>query len=827
MPPRASLVLISVLGCFTVGQAATAPNDATTAHGTQAVAAVVPPFDAAGRPWTSRDSVAVRYFDPKTVEVSPDGMKFFVVSFHGDLSCDCVVYELTVFAVNNVRRALAQGASTKGLPPQPLQNLIRRTLPHAAREDSVAIWLPHWEHDSESISFQGPNEQGIPQLYQFNVGTGSVSALTSELFRAFSLWRGGDTIVSDVYVPTPTVAPIYPVHSITRTELEAAMWPGSHNERLTTFVSYRGQAAWELKSTNTLLGVGPYFSSNGRLGVALRLPKETPASWAAYDQLSGLSNYGGGEKKADFPQYVLIDAEHGSSKPVFDAPSGTATRVGREGQRYAYPQALWAEDNRHVILVNTALPLTQGREPERTRMAYIVAYDADSNEWSVIEPLESRDGPGGNLRRVTSVGWLSQGKQLLIRHMIDNEPAPGAVYTRRENRWISHSVAPTVDLPGPPKPPALSGGLSVTLREGVNEPPVWVASDGHHEIPLTSPDPALKGVRWAKSEPFQWREPSGKMITGGLLLPRQTQAGSPPLVIQAYAYEPKLFQPDGMFRHAYAAQSLVARGMAVLNVDIPSITTQSEEGTPRELAEYLERIDSAIDALASRGLIDSSRVGVIGFSRGGFNAYYAITHPGKYRLAAAVMDDSYTGTFDNYLYEKALFGGDGGSEKLYGGSFWQNKAVWLDRETIFNVDRVETPALFTIHDETAASLTVPEIGAFSLNHRPLEYLVFPGAMHALHAPSQRLASLEASTEWMSFWLQGETPGDPERASHWAELREQQRAVLDGAAKKGEEVAPLPDLHPPPAWAIAEWKATYAAAADEPASTASGPASVSP
>lgn len=741
------------------------------------------------RDWTPRDSVALRYFADETGSmdeagsmpaISPDGLHFFFVSFHGDLSCDCNEYELSVFASEDVRQSLARVDSDQQPPPLPLRTLVRRSLP----QKNVAILNPRWERDGESITFLGPvDDSGARQLYLFNIRSGAVTTLTNITDALRTIYREGDTIISEVEVPDAAPALVYPVHSVTRTELQDAFFQATTPRKVSkTLVSYRGRPPWEIKTTTVDFRFSPSFSSDGARVIAIRTPKVLPPSWAGYEQVSGLSKNESAEP-ANFPRFMVIDAEHGQEAPVFDAPAGVATAVGVAAARRCCLEALWAQDQKHVVLVNTALPLASGPNPERARMAYVVGYNVDSGKWAAIEPVESRDR-AGSLCLVTQVGWLKPGTELLITHETDGKPTAGRLYMLRGDRWVGHMVAAGVRIPkrDAPRDHTLPGGVSVRLRQSANEPPVMMASDGHRELPLTPPDPALKGVWMARSEPFQWREPSGEMMTGGLRLPRGCAlSGSAdgagehgcknlPLVIQVYYYEPDLFKPDGPFLHAFAAQTLAARGMAVLTMSGPNGDRPHVSRTPpEELDEYVQRINSAVDALSDRGLIDRARTGLIGFSRTGFEAYYAITHPGERPPAAAVIDDAFPGTYAYYLFMEGLFEDQAGYEGMYGGPFWQNKANWLEHENSFNVDRVRTPALFTVHGD-ALPYAVETIGAFALNHRPLEYLNFPNGGHVLTRVRQRLASLEASVDWMSFWLQGKAPADVERASRWAEMK---------------------------------------------------------
>src|SRR5690242_12611188 len=75
------------------------------------------------QPWTVRDSVALRYFttnfqepenlgyprpDRPPARFSPDGSRFFLMSWAGDPDRDQNVYTLWIYSSESVRRALAQ-----------------------------------------------------------------------------------------------------------------------------------------------------------------------------------------------------------------------------------------------------------------------------------------------------------------------------------------------------------------------------------------------------------------------------------------------------------------------------------------------------------------------------------------------------------------------------------------------------------------------------------------------------------------------------------------------------------------------------------------------
>jgi len=321
--------------------------------------------------------------------------------------------------------------------------------------------------------------------------------------------------------------------------------------------------------------------------------------------------------------------------------------------------------------------------------------------------------------------------------------------------------------------------FQVRVQQSRIQAPSIQAYKGTHSISLMELDPAIQGVTLAPSQTVAWKE-GHRTVRGLLTLPSKATPHTPvPLVIQANQCVPELFRPDGAFPTAHATQALAAQGIAVLEIDIPIVDRRPEvERSPRELEGMVTRIDAAVEALAARELIQRERVALLGFSRGGYMTLYTLTHPGRVPLRAAIAADSFMGSFGYYLQSQLYPDNVATSmaaeyESSYGGVFWKNKESWLKHEPLFNVDRVRTPLLLGIHtNEYNKSVLIAYadvVGAFALNHKPLEVLFFPKGEHQLQRPRERLYSLTATVEWMNFWLQGRPPADPERRARWQEM----------------------------------------------------------
>jgi len=123
------------------------------------------------------------------------------------------------------------------------------------------------------------------------------------------------------------------------------------------------------------------------------------------------------------------------------------------------------------------------------------------------------------------------------------------------------------------------------------------------------------------------------------------------------------------------------------------------------------------------------------------------------RLAAAINADSFTGSYSGYLGSAASTAMGGIRENLRQ-FVLDDRQRWIQEETTFNIDKITTPLMVTQHSyDMYGYPIVSRIGAFLLNRRPLEYLYFPNASHRLQRPREREAMLNATLDWLSFWLQ--------------------------------------------------------------------------
>jgi hypothetical protein len=180
-------------------------------------------------------------------------------------------------------------------------------------------------------------------------------------------------------------------------------------------------------------------------------------------------------------------------------------------------------------------------------------------------------------------------------------------------------------------------------------------------------------------------------------------------------------------------------------------------------------LESAIERLASDGLIDSESVGIIGFSRTCYHVESAHIKNPK-RFAAATIADGVDQSYMQYL----LFGvGQSHDEapQIYGSApFGDGLKRWTERAPGFRLDRIQTP--LRIEAITSASVLGEwEIYAsLSKQARPVDLVYFPYGQHILQKPLEGLASQQGNVDWFRFWLQGYEDPDPAKKEQYERSR---------------------------------------------------------
>ena len=217
--------------------------------------------------------------------------------------------------------------------------------------------------------------------------------------------------------------------------------------------------------------------------------------------------------------------------------------------------------------------------------------------------------------------------------------------------------------------------------------------------------------------------------------------------------------PNGVFYDAFSPlhQVLATAGYIVLAVNPRGSSTYGADFTMAVLGDwggedYLD-IMAAVDEMTSRSYVDTSRLGVHGYSYGGFMTSWTIGHTDRFRAAvvgAPVTDlSSMYGTSDIGI----SFG-----ERQWGGSREDILDEYLKRSPLSYAGNVSAPVLL-LHGETDVRCPISQSEQYFVTLKRLgkevEFVRFPNCSHLFMRtghPRMREEYLTRVLEWFNRHL---------------------------------------------------------------------------
>ncbi|MGC4075830.1 MAG: hypothetical protein QM702_02105, partial [Rubrivivax sp.] len=486
----------------------------------------------------------------------------------------------------------------------------------------------------------------------------------------------------------------------------------------------------------------PSVSPDGRWALLPRYQPDRQPTWAQrYPQVAdAAARYGPGALQDPLQYYsrpysyvarrlVAVRLDDGQEQAVFDAPDDTLP-----GGSQLRPDRLWRADGASVLIAGTYLP------PDGDALAstspHIVEYWPDTGRWRVVAELKTR----------LMGAWPVAGRGDAI------DALDGG--TRR--RFVRDADEGWREVE------AADGGDAWALRidEALNQPPDIVAAgpDGR-SVRLTDLNPQYTPLAWGTMRPYAWRDAKGRTWDGGLMLPAAyDRTARHALVIQTYGFSPTRFYLDGSnlfngFTSGFAGRAFLREGVLVLAMPWGA-TTDSPADEHEAIGAFADGVDAAIEALVAEGLIDRSRVGIIGWSATGERVLNLLTFSDAPIRAASILDGDANTLYSMTVTYAVKDGIQRRKEQTnQGGPFGAALQRWIRNDPSLHTDCVRA----ALRIESYGPLVQNNWDVYALlrrQYKPAEMVVIPGGAHALSRPAERLLSLQGHVDWFTFWLQG-------------------------------------------------------------------------
>ncbi len=261
-----------------------------------------------------------------------------------------------------------------------------------------------------------------------------------------------------------------------------------------------------------------------------------------------------------------------------------------------------------------------------------------------------------------------------------------------------------------------------------------------------------------RAEVIRWKAPDGLEIEGILIYPLDYEPGRRyPLILEIHG------GPAGVFSRGFIASperyanaaALAERGFAVLR---PNPRGSSGYGKEFRLANHADwgggdyaDLMAGVDHLIEQRIADPDRLGVLGWSYGGYMTSWIIGHTDRFKAAcvgAGVTNlIAMNGTSDIPSFLPDYFDYE----------FWDNLQPYLDHSPIFHVKGVSTPTLIQ-HGEVDKRVPVGQghelYNALKRQGVPVKMVIYPRQEHGITEPRLSIDVKRRATEWLERWVVG-------------------------------------------------------------------------
>jgi dipeptidyl aminopeptidase/acylaminoacyl peptidase len=258
---------------------------------------------------------------------------------------------------------------------------------------------------------------------------------------------------------------------------------------------------------------------------------------------------------------------------------------------------------------------------------------------------------------------------------------------------------------------------------------------------------------WGKSISLFWKNESFR-VQGWLMLPKDYDpAKRYPLIVEVHGGPAAAVVAQWGPRGGISAQAFSALGYFVLEANPRGSFGQGEEFTSANRKDFgygdLRDILAGVDAVIAKYPVDPGRVGLTGWSYGGFMTMFAVTQTGRFKAAVAGAGIS---DWLSYYGENSI---DQWMTPYFGASVYDDPAVYAKSSAIDFIKQAHTPALVVVGDrdgECPAPQSYEFWHALRDEHVPTELVVYPNEGHGFVDPAHRRDVMERTVEWFARYM---------------------------------------------------------------------------
>lgn len=264
------------------------------------------------------------------------------------------------------------------------------------------------------------------------------------------------------------------------------------------------------------------------------------------------------------------------------------------------------------------------------------------------------------------------------------------------------------------------------------------------------------------NEVISWKSKDGATIEGVLLKPRNFDANKKyPLLVVIHGGPTGIDLPDPTPTYVYPIMQWVEKGAVVLRVNYRGSAGYGEKFRSLNVRNLgvgdMWDVVSGVEYLAKQGVADTSRMGAMGWSQGGYISAFLTTNTNIFK---AISVGAGISNWVTYYVNTDI---TPFTRHYLQATPWNDMNIYLKTSPMTNINKARTPTLIQ-HGEFDRRVPIPNAYELyrGLQDRgvPSKLIVYKGFGHGINKPKERLAAIWHNWQWFNKYIFGEEEALP-------------------------------------------------------------------
>jgi len=278
--------------------------------------------------------------------------------------------------------------------------------------------------------------------------------------------------------------------------------------------------------------------------------------------------------------------------------------------------------------------------------------------------------------------------------------------------------------------------------------------DGFAPVRVTVLTDQITGWPIGTAEVVRWKSQDGAVIEGVLHKPKDFDAAKRyPLFVVIHGGPTGIDVPQPVPFYVYPIPQWVARGALVLRPNYRGSAGYGEKFRSLNVRNLgvgdMWDVMSGVDQLVRQGIVDTARMGAMGWSQGGYISAFLTTNTSRFKaisMGAGISNwVTYYVATDIHPFTR----------QYLKATPWQEPAVYAKTSPMTNIRNAKTPTLIQ-HGEF--DRRVPIQNAYELFQGlqdqgvATQLIVYKGFGHGINKPKEQLAAVQHNWDWFEKYV---------------------------------------------------------------------------